>query len=76
MYQGDEDIHRALSAGAATYLLKDALSDDLIRVVREVHAGGHPMAPDVRARLDRARRASDADAAGDSGAPARLARQA
>ena len=52
MYQGDEDIHRALSAGAATYLLKDALSDDLIRVVREVHAGGHPMAPDVRARLD------------------------
>jgi DNA-binding NarL/FixJ family response regulator len=52
MYQGDEDIHRALSAGAATYLLKDALSDELIRVVREVHAGGHPMAPDVRARLD------------------------
>jgi DNA-binding NarL/FixJ family response regulator len=53
MYQGDEDIHRALSAGAATYLLKDALSDDLIRVVREVHAGGRPMAPDVRARLDK-----------------------
>ena len=52
MYQGDEDIHRALSAGATTYLLKDALSDDLIRVVREVHAGGQPMAPDVRARLD------------------------
>jgi DNA-binding NarL/FixJ family response regulator len=52
MYQGDEDIHRALSAGASMYLLKDALSDDLIRVVREVHAGGHPMAPDVKARLD------------------------
>ena len=53
MYQGDEDIHRALSAGAATYLLKDALSDDLIRVVREVHAGGRPIGPDVRARLDK-----------------------
>jgi DNA-binding NarL/FixJ family response regulator len=52
MYQGDEDIHRALSAGAATYLLKDSLTDDLIRVVREVHAGGHPIGPDVRARLD------------------------
>jgi DNA-binding NarL/FixJ family response regulator len=52
MYQGDEDIHRALSAGAATYLLKDSLSDDLIRVVREVHTGGRPMAEDVRARLD------------------------
>jgi two-component system NarL family response regulator len=53
MYQGDEDIHRALSAGATTYLLKDALSDDLIRVVREVHLGGHPMDPDVRAQLDK-----------------------
>ena len=52
MYQGDEDIHQALAAGASTYLLKDALSDDLIRVVRDVHAGGHPIEPDVRARLD------------------------
>ncbi len=57
MYEGDEDIHQALAAGAATYLLKDTLSDDLVRVVREVHAGGHPMVPDVRARLD-ARKAS------------------
>lgn len=52
MYQGHEDIHRALSAGAATYLLKDTLSDDLIRVVREVHAGGRPIGADVKARLD------------------------
>jgi DNA-binding NarL/FixJ family response regulator len=47
MYQGDEDIYRALHAGAATYLLKDALIDDLPRVVREVHAGGRPIPPDV-----------------------------
>jgi len=52
MYQGDEDIHQALKTGASTYLLKDALADDLIRVVREVHAGGHPIGEDVRARLD------------------------
>jgi two-component system NarL family response regulator len=52
MYQGDEDIHQALAAGAATYLLKDTLSDDLIRVVREVYKGGHPISPDVRARLE------------------------
>jgi DNA-binding NarL/FixJ family response regulator len=51
MYQGDEDIHQALAAGAATYLLKDTLSDDLIRTVREVHAGGRPMGEDVKARL-------------------------
>lgn len=51
MYRGDEDIHRALEAGAATYLLKDTLSDDLIRVIREVHAGHHPLGPYVRERL-------------------------
>ena len=51
MYQGDEDIHRAFQAGAATYLLKDTLSDDLVRVVRQVHAGEQPMTPGVVARL-------------------------
>lgn len=52
MYQGDEDIYRALDAGAATYLLKDTLSDDLIRVIRDVHAGRQPaVSPDVEARL-------------------------
>lgn len=51
MFDGDEDIHRALRAGAATYLLKDTLSDDLIRVVREVHSGGRPVPPGVEARL-------------------------
>jgi DNA-binding NarL/FixJ family response regulator len=52
MYQGDEDIRRALDAGATTYLLKHSLSDDLVRVIRDVHAGEHPLPPDVQARLD------------------------
>jgi two-component system NarL family response regulator len=51
MYQGDEDIFRALEAGAATYLLKDMLSEDLIRVVREVHSGNQPIRPEVEALL-------------------------
>src|SRR4030095_14957070 len=51
MYQGDEDIYRALEAGAATYLLKDALSEDLVRVIREVHSGGKPLGRDVEAAL-------------------------
>ena len=52
MYKGDEDIHRALGAGASTYLLKDTLADDLPRIVREVHAGARPLPPDVQARLE------------------------
>jgi DNA-binding NarL/FixJ family response regulator len=39
MYEGDQDVYRALAAGADAYLLKDSHSDELIRVVREVHAG-------------------------------------
>lgn len=39
MYEGDQDVYRALAAGADAYLLKDTHSDELIRVVREVHAG-------------------------------------
>lgn len=49
--QGDEDIFRALRAGAATYLLKDTLSHDLVRVIREVHAGKRPVVANVEARL-------------------------
>src|SRR5262245_49917145 len=59
MYRGDEDIFRALNAGAVTYLLKDMVSDDLIRVIREVHEGKKPKLPEVRLRLEeRARRPS------------------
>lgn len=42
MFHGDEDIHRALQAGAVTYLLKDTALEDLVRVVRDVHAGRQP----------------------------------
>ena len=51
MYQGDEDIHRALQAGAATYLLKGTLSDNLVQIVREVHAGRRPISPDIAGTL-------------------------
>jgi len=52
MYVGDEDIHQALAAGATTYLLKEALPDELVRTVRAVDAGEHPLRDDVKAKLD------------------------
>jgi len=56
MYHGNEDIYRAMQAGATTYLVKNMLSDDLIRVVREVYAGERPMSADVEEKLqERAR---------------------
>jgi two-component system NarL family response regulator len=38
-YDGDEDIYKALQAGAQGYLLKGASSEELISAVRSVHAG-------------------------------------
>jgi DNA-binding NarL/FixJ family response regulator len=52
MYNGDEDIHRAVAAGAVGYLLKDMLPDDLVRVIREVHAGGRVIPPEIAAALE------------------------
>lgn len=51
MYPGEEDIYRAIDAGAATYLLKDMPSDEFIHAIREVHAGNGPLPPDIQARL-------------------------
>src|ERR1700760_948579 len=38
-YQGDEDIHRALEAGALAYLLKGTSDQELIDAIRKVNAG-------------------------------------
>jgi DNA-binding NarL/FixJ family response regulator len=50
-YRGDEDIFRALQAGAATYLLKDSLTTELVRFIREVHAGRTSLPGQVQAIL-------------------------
>jgi DNA-binding NarL/FixJ family response regulator len=39
-FDGDEDIYRAIQAGAKGYLLKDVPRDALIDCIRRVHAGG------------------------------------
>ena len=35
-YEGDENVHRALQAGAAGYLLKQAGFEEILRCVRQV----------------------------------------
>lgn len=49
IYQGPEDIYRAVAAGAAAYLSKKSQSDDLVRVVRQVHAGERRIPPELDA---------------------------
>ena len=50
-YDGDEDIHRALEAGAQAYLLKDMLCDEILSAVRAVHAGKRRIPAAVGSRL-------------------------
>jgi two-component system NarL family response regulator len=38
-FDGDENIYRALQAGARGYLLKDMFGDELMDAIRTVHAG-------------------------------------
>jgi two-component system NarL family response regulator len=46
-YQGDEDIHRALTAGAQAYLMKGMAHDELLEAIRSVHAGIRYLPPPV-----------------------------
>jgi DNA-binding NarL/FixJ family response regulator len=50
-FDGDEDIHRALQAGAKGYLLKGMFGDELIDAIRAVHAGRSRLPAVVAERL-------------------------
>ena len=50
-YEGDEDIYRALQAGARAYLLKGMTTDELISTIRTVHAGKSHIPPAIAQRL-------------------------
>lgn len=48
---GDADIQRAMRAGARGYILKSMPQEELLEVVRSVHAGRRHVPPEVAVRL-------------------------
>ena len=50
-FDGDEDIYRAIKAGAKAYLLKDTARDALVDCIRRVHAGETYLPPTLAAKL-------------------------
>jgi two-component system NarL family response regulator len=50
-YDGDEDIYRALQAGAKAYLLKGMTSEELIATIRTVHEGKSHIPPAIAQKL-------------------------
>src|SRR5260370_38208664 len=47
----DGDIQRALRAGASAYILKSMPKNELLGVIRSVHAGQRHVPPDAAARI-------------------------
>jgi two-component system NarL family response regulator len=50
-FDGDEDIYRALDAGAKGYVLKDMPGPEVVSIIRTVHAGRRGIPSSVAARL-------------------------
>lgn len=48
---GDEEIYRALEAGARGYLFKDMVRKELVQAIRSVNAGNRYISPRVGARI-------------------------
>lgn len=50
-YESDEDIYRAIEAGAHGYLLKSTPQAELVAAIHAVHSGRHHIPPRIAARL-------------------------
>ncbi|MBC7910382.1 MAG: response regulator transcription factor [Pyrinomonadaceae bacterium] len=50
-FEGDIDIQHSLAAGARGYLLKSTPPNELVKIIREVHAGKKGISREVAARL-------------------------
>jgi DNA-binding NarL/FixJ family response regulator len=50
-FEGDVEIQRSLEAGARGYLLKNMPPSELVKVIRQVHAGKKQVPPEIAAHL-------------------------
>jgi DNA-binding NarL/FixJ family response regulator len=51
VYEDSDSLFNSLKAGASGYLLKRTNSTQLLEAVRDVHAGGSPMSPQLARRV-------------------------
>ena len=48
---GDDDVHRALAAGANGYILKDLMHKDFVHAIHGIHKGGRWIVPEPAEQL-------------------------
>ena len=51
IFDGEEDIYRAVTAGAKGYLTKSAECEDVLRAIRRLHAGAACFPPEIAAKI-------------------------
>ena len=51
VYEDSDSLFNSLKAGASGYLLKRTASSRLLEAIRDVHAGGSPMTPQLARRV-------------------------
>ena len=51
IFQDDDSVFNALKAGATGYLLKNDDPGKIVDAIRELHAGGSPMTPQIARRV-------------------------
>jgi DNA-binding NarL/FixJ family response regulator len=50
VFEDNVNLYNALCAGATGYILKSATEEDMVKAIKDIHAGGSPMSPQI-ARL-------------------------
>jgi DNA-binding NarL/FixJ family response regulator len=51
VHDDDDSVFAAVCAGACGYLLKETEPDRLVACIRELHAGGAPMSPEIARKV-------------------------
>lgn len=51
MFDDDQHVLDSIEAGAAGYLLKDALPESIVTSIRELRGGGSPISPGIARRI-------------------------
>jgi DNA-binding NarL/FixJ family response regulator len=51
VYEDGDQIFASLQAGASGYMLKRSTPDEIVEGIRQLHAGGGPMSPEVASKV-------------------------
>lgn len=51
VFEDDERIFESINVGASGYLLKDTAIEEVVKSIKEIHAGGSPISPSIAKKV-------------------------